>query len=413
MDSILQRFRYFGVATMLCAMLLCVTLSASQAGVSTSCGATDATGGRPVSIDHAADPARLISTYNLFRDFLHQIPNEGVVPYDLNTPHFADYATLHRFLWIPKGSSCEYQPNGDLEYPVGATIILTVGYPGDLRDSNVAERILETRLWIRKSDGWIGTQYLWNDDTTEATLSVTGKHVDVSWIHSDGTDRHHTFRMPNRNQCLQCHEINDHVVPLGPVHARYLNKSYSYRQGSENQLEHWAKIGYLTGLPENKDERPRVAIWNDPATGDLNARARAYLDMNCSSCHRPGGIAFTSGLDLTFDQGEPVRFGIFKAPVAAGRGTGNGRFVIEPGHPEKSIMMVRLQSTDPGVRMPVVGRGLMHAEGVNLIREWISQMDYADMTENQQKIDNRASAGLEAFRKMKGEINSDAATKEN
>ncbi|MEZ6079927.1 MAG: hypothetical protein R3C56_30910 [Pirellulaceae bacterium] len=64
---------------------------------------------------------------------------------------------------------------------------------------------------------------------------------------------------------------------------------------------------------------------------EMSIHARAYLDMNCSSCHRPGGIGFTSGLDLRYEQDEPVRFGVYKAPVAAGRSAGNARFVIKPG----------------------------------------------------------------------------------
>ncbi len=409
--AMIMRISIRTVSLLTLAALSFVTPPASRAGESLSAGTTDATGARPASIDYNADPADLLSTYNLFKDPRNQIPNDGVIPYDLNTPHFADYATLHRFVWMPKGSSCQYGPHGDLEFPTGATIILTVGYARDLRDPKAAEHILETRLWIRKPQGWIGAQYVWNDETTEAKLSLAGERIDVSWIHSDGADRHHTFRVPNRNQCLQCHEINDHIVPLGPVHAQYLNKNFPYSHGSQNQLEYWAKIGYLNGLPANENERPRVAVWNDSSTGDLNARARAYLDMNCSSCHRKGGIGITSGLDLSLDQNEPVRFGIFKAPVAAGRGAGNGRFVIEPGYPERSIMMVRMESTDPGVRMPVVGRGLMHAEGVELIREWISQMDYPDMAASQGKIDERASAGLKAFRNMTEHTNSGAARK--
>ena len=47
--------------------------------------------------------------------------------------------------------------------------------------------------------------------------------------------------------------------------------------------------------------------------------------MNCSNCHRQRGLAITSGLDLTYDQRMPVRYGVFKAPVAAGRDAGYGR----------------------------------------------------------------------------------------
>jgi len=344
-----------------------------------------------VSIDVEAEPAQLLSSYNLFRDAKRQIPNGGVIPYDLNTPHFADYATLHRFVWMPDGCSCNYGPHGEIEFPVGSVLVITMGYQTDLREPTLGEHIVETRLWMRRTDNWIGAQYAWNKDTTEAKLAVAGEKTDVSWIHNDGQEHHHTFRIPNRNQCVQCHEIGDELIPLGPMHAKYLNKDYDYDVGTLNQLQRWTQAGYLKGLPKEPDQIPRMAVWNDPTTGDLDSRARAYLDMNCSSCHRKGGIGFTSGLDLRYDQREPVKFGIFKSPVAAGRGAGNGRFVIEPGHPERSILLFRLNSTDPGIRMPVVGRSIAHKEGVALITQWIAEMDYPELVERQRKVDQRSS----------------------
>ena len=86
-----------------------------------------------------------------------------------------------------------------------------------------------------------------------------------------------------------------------------------------------------------------------------------------------------------------MKFGVFKAPVAAGRGAGNGRFVIEPGHPDRSILLYRLKSTDPGVRMPVVGRSIAHDEGVALITQWIAEMDYPELVQRQREVDQRGS----------------------
>lgn len=344
-----------------------------------------------VAIDVDAEPAEWLSTYNLFRDPQRQIPHEGVIPYDLNTPHFADYATLHRFVWMPDGVSSAYGANGEIDFPVGSVLIITMGYKTDLRDPDLGEQIVETRLWMRRASGWVGAQYAWNEETTDARLAIAGEKINVAWTHTDGEPRHHAFRVPNRNQCIQCHEIGEKLIPLGPIHARYLNKDFPYEQGELNQLEFWEQVGFLSGLPEDRQEIPRIAIWDDPSTGDVNARARAYLDMNCSSCHRKGGIGFTSGLDLRYDQQEPVKFGIFKSPVAAGRGAGNGRFVIEPGHPERSILLYRLKSTDPGVRMPVVGRSIAHEEGIELITQWIAEMDYPELADRQKKVDQRAS----------------------
>ena len=263
-------------------------------------------------------PAEFISAYHFFKDPKRQMPNDRVIPYDLNTPHFADYANLHRFIWLPAGESIIYHAPDTLEFPISAVVIITIGYFNDIRNPSKGERLIETRLFIHKEEGWTGLQYIWNKDTTDAHLSLVGGRMEVSWLHYDGMKRTHTLLVPNKNQCKQCHEIDGAMAPLGPIKARYINRDFSYRTGTANQLSHWTKIGYLTGAPKNLDDVTRIPVWNDPNTGTIEERARAYLDMNCSSCHRPKGLAYTSGLDLTYDQKTPVRYGVFKAPVAAG-----------------------------------------------------------------------------------------------
>lgn len=71
----------------------------------------------------------------------------------------------------------------------------------------------------------------------------------------------------------------------------------------------------------------------------------------------------------------PLALGIGKAPVAAGKGSGGRMFSIVPGSPDESILVYRIESTDPGVMMPEMGRRLVHEEGVSLIREWIQSMN--------------------------------------
>ena len=48
---------------------------------------------------------------------------------------------------------------------------------------------------------------------------------------------------------------------------------------------------------------------------------------------------------------------------------------IAPGAPDQSFLLYRLASDDPGIMMPELGRGLVHEEGVALIREWIASLD--------------------------------------
>jgi mono/diheme cytochrome c family protein len=106
----------------------------------------------------------------------------------------------------------------------------------------------------------------------------------------------------------------------------------------------------------------------------LDERARAYLEINCAHCHNPKGPAYTSGLDLASVQHDPLRYGVFKTPVAAGRGSAGDLYAVVPGKPDESFLLHRMESTDPGKMMPAVGRLMIHDEGIALIREWIREM---------------------------------------
>jgi len=326
-----------------------------------------------VTIDPEAPPAKSISAYNLFSDPARQIPSEGLLPYDLNTPLYSDYATKHRFVWLPPGTQAAYDPEGPFDFPVGAVLVKTFGFLKDIRDPGKGERIVETRLLIHKSTGWVGYSYIWNEDTTDARLAIAGGRADVSWTHYDGqTRRIERYIIPNVNECKQCHEIGGKLIPIGPK-ARNLNKDYHYDGGAMNQLDKWGLAGLLTGAP-SPAEAPRVPVADDPATGSLNERARAYLDINCAHCHNPQGPAHMSGLDLSWSQTDPGKFGVFKPPIAAGRGSGGHRFGIDPGKPDVSILIHRIESTEPGVMMPPLPKKMVHDEGVALLREWVTSM---------------------------------------
>ena len=116
------------------------------------------------------------------------------------------------------------------------------------------------------------------------------------------------------------------------------------------------------------------AQWDDAKSGPLDQRARQYLKVNCGHCHAPQGSASNSGLFLDGSAGEVAAFGIGKRPVAAGRASGDLDFVIAPGKPDESIMIRRMESTDPGIAMPELGRTTVHREGVALLRQWIAAM---------------------------------------
>ena len=317
-------------------------------------------------------PAKL-SSYALFAgNPAEQRPAEGVIPYDLNTPLFSDYAEKYRFIKLPKGVSATYKADDVFAFPVGTVIAKTFASPVDARDPPTGRRLIETRVLSHEADGWVGLPYRWNEAQTDATLEVAGDIVDVAWIHNDGQRRTNNYIVPNVNQCKGCHQSSEGMKPIGP-RAGQLNRDFAYATGAENQLAHWTRAGALVKAPA-PSEAPRLAVWNDPQTGTLDNRARAWLEINCAHCHGPEGPARNSGLDLRANQLNPTAYGINKPPVAAGLGSGGKAFDIVPGRPDDSILAYRIASTHPGVMMPELGKRLVHEEGVALIREWIAAM---------------------------------------
>ena len=327
-------------------------------------------GGDKVVLNIAAKPFEMLSEYHFFKGNAHDLlPTDRVLPYDLNSPLFSDYAFKARFIYVPDGTSAAYQDKQVLQLPVGACLIKNFYYPADFRKPNGCKRIIETRLLVHRESGWEALDYIWNNEQTDAKLDVAGDLVKVSWIHYDGKPMTTDYIIPNKNQCKSCHWINNIMTPIGPK-VRNLNKNFAYTDTISNQLTKWQKAGILTGVP-NSATCPKMVNYNDTAA-DLNLRARAYLDVNCAHCHNASGPAYTSGLYLDYENQDKEHLGFCKTPVSAGRGTGDFLVDILPGDPTHSIMPFRMASTDAGIKMPELGRSMVHAEGVELISKWVA-----------------------------------------
>ncbi len=323
-------------------------------------------------VNLAAEPFEWLSEYGIYvNELANMEPNSGVVPYSLNSTLFTDFSQKQRFVYIPDGLSATYNGERDFEFPDGSILIKNFFYQDDLSDPNSSRQIIETRLLMKKSGEWDAETYVWNKEQTDAERKIAGGTKAISWIDEDGINREVDYIIPNKNECKGCHEYNDDLVPIGPK-AKHLNGDYEYATGTMNQIEYWQSNGMLTGVPTSA--LPKLAVWNDPSTGSLDERARAYLDINCGYCHNPKGPANNSGLHLEAEVQDPETFGICKGPVAAGKGSGGFQFDIKPGHPEESILVFRMQSDDPEVRMPELGRSTQHTEAVALISEWIRQL---------------------------------------
>jgi uncharacterized repeat protein (TIGR03806 family) len=349
-----------------------------------ACGSED----RAVSLHAADQPPALLSGWGVvLAGDTHLQLNEGVTPYVLNTPLFSDYALKLRAIWMPAGLSAQYDATQEFDFPVGTIISKTFYYrkasdwnvdnfhvevaaPADLQSSAGALKLdeyflMETRLLVRYTDGWRGYPYVWNAEQTDATLEIAGD-VRAIELSGDRTQQRINYVVPDANQCSGCHTPNHSagdLRPLGPK-AWQLNRSYMWWGDGDSQIAHWTRSGLLQGA-------------SDMAAAEIDSlqqRSRAYLDANCGHCHNPTGAADTSALHLNIDAPVDRNFGICKTPVAVGRGSGDRPYDIYPGRPDDSILVYRMQHTDPAIAMPELGRSAIHVEGVALISEWIATM---------------------------------------
>jgi uncharacterized repeat protein (TIGR03806 family) len=355
---------------------------------------------QPVHYFAEGRPAKLSDWQVVYADGGHLVLNGGVVAYDLNTPLFSDYAHKLRTVWMPRGVSAKYDADASFDFPVGTIITKTFYYPlpekasgenavartydqsNEFVTAGIASsgldlrhvRLIETRVLVRREHGWDAMPYVWNAAQTEAELARTGDALALDLVDDKGEHEPFTYVVPNENQCAGCHVVNvksKEIAPIGPK-ARHLNRDLAYADGSENQLAHWSKLGYLSGAPAH-DAAPRNANWHD-ANAPVADRARAYLDINCGHCHSPTGPANTTALDLRSSAPADRHLGLCKPPVAAGRGTGDHIFDIVPGKPDDSILPYRMASHETGVMMPEQGRNTTHREGLELIRQWVASL---------------------------------------
>lgn len=321
----------------------------------------------------AIKPKEKLSDYGFFTGNIKDLsPANQVFPYTLNSTLFSNYAEKLRFVYIPHGAKVNYTDTGVLQFPEGSILIKNFYYSNDERHPEKGRRIIETRLLAHTSNGWEAWPYYWNNEQTEAYYDVAGETTEISYINENGKKIKAPYYVPNKNECKGCHSFNQQMIPIGPTAAQ-LNRTADNSGTQQNQLLNWQSLGWLQGLPA-LEKIPKMPVWNDATSGTINQRARAYLDANCAHCHRTGGPAETSGLLLTYSENNSTSSGVNKAPVATGKGSAGRLFDIVPGKPEASILLYRMQTTDPGQAMPELGREQVHKEAITLITEWIKSM---------------------------------------
>jgi mono/diheme cytochrome c family protein len=212
-------------------------------------------------------------------------------------------------------------------------------------------KLIETRFYVRHPDGeYSGYSYAWRKDGSDADLveeTTTKKFGDMVWTY------------PGRNQCNQCHTAAA-GRSLG-LELRQLDIDNSLVP--TNQLDALGRLGMLSGSPRADEVFGKKGA-------DVEAQARAYLHVNCSICHRPGG-AGRGGLDLRFGT-SLADSGLCQVASQGYLGTPEGR-VVAPGKPNDSVLLKRVGSRGQN-GMPPLASGVVDEKGVALLSRYIESL---------------------------------------
>lgn len=303
--------------------------------------------------DELADWPRLLSETGLFADLDAHKVAVGVWPYDVNVPFWSDGADKQRFFRLPPGKALGYASEGTFDVPVGATLVKSFSKP-----SSQGRRYLETRLIERTADGWEAATYVWNADQADAELATAGRQFE-QYSRAHGVS---TWHAPSASECASCH-----VEASG--YALGLTAAQLQRDG---QLARWVAAGALSVPAEESIGRARALPQPGSAEVDLEAHARAYLDVNCAMCHLPDGPG-NAAIDLRFGVAL-ADTGMIGGELTQGDLGGKGARIVTPGRPDLSGLWTRMASSGEG-RMPPIGSLVVDVEGLGVIGDWIRSMD--------------------------------------
>jgi len=330
------------------------------------------------------EPPAKLSDLGIFTNLATLTPADFMIPYSLNEPFWSDAALKSRWMILPNDSSfdsaseqIEFDANGDWNFPQGAVMVKHFEMEMDESDPAITQR-LETRLLVKGSDdGFYGVTYKWRDDQSDADLLSVSK-IDTLAIATPKGPRELHWYYPGRQECLFCHNNGAKSV-LGPK-TRQLNGDHFYAQTGRtaNQLYTLSSLNIFDAAPDTTDLGSYLtSAAKDDNSASLELRARTYLDANCAYCHRPNtSVQANFDARLSTDLSDQ---GLIYGSLISKFGLHDPR-VIVPGDLEHSLLYQRMVAVHNQLSMPPLAKNLMDTAGVQLLADWIMEIDTAITT---------------------------------
>lgn len=275
--------------------------------------------------ERASIPERLSDT-GLFSSLQPLTPLDGVIEYDVNVQGWFDGAHVRHFMVVPEGEVINFSATEDWDLPAGSVLVKHK----TVSASDGGQVPFTTSVLFRQETGnWQAANYRWNSEHSEATLVTQTSTV----TDSDAEGRERAVQAPA--DCGSCHTGNGSRDPLA-LHTRQLNRDFDYAGITDNQIDAFNYVGMFDSVI---DEARRFTAFSALTDTNANqtARAKAYLDTNCSHCHS------SSFMDMRYD-----------TPLAQMKllnvQTSGGKYRIKPFSPTDSL--VHIYQVSDGNRMP-------------------------------------------------------------
>lgn len=319
-------------------------------------------------IPGSTQQATLLSQMGLFQAPLRDLVPEGdAFSYDINVPLFSDVTQKSRLVFLPEGAKLGYRETGLWSLPLGGIVTKTFSLP-----TATGERLIETRLLVSEESGIKPYVFQWNEDQEDATCIAQGAVVQREPIEGRaGTVT--TYEIPERGFCAACHQNEGKIGVIG-LTTKQWDHDFTIGAHPFNTLQRAISAGLFDEPPSPGTEHQRLSTLG--SSDPIEQKARSYLDANCAHCHSVGGVAERKELRLHLEDtgSEAPRKNLGICEKVDDRIEG-ARFVIAPGQPDQSAMILRMESSIQGFQMPLGPYQLHDEEGISLLRTWIESLN--------------------------------------
>jgi putative heme-binding domain-containing protein len=315
-------------------------------------------------------PRRLSDT-GLFDSTAPLRPATGTMPYRIAAPMWNDHATAEWLLAVPGNRAIVTSggvgniTGGTWAFPSNTVLARTLTLAFVAND-DASARPIETQLLHWDGQAWNPFTYRWRTNGADADLvGPAGTNASFTVVDSDspGGQRITPWRFLSRAECLRCH--NAWAGETLTLNWLQLGSPDS----SESQLQRLVDAGVLE-LKRAPASTETLAYPYDDSF-PLAERARSWLHVNCSACHRfgaGGGVA----THLNYEKSPDESRALDQKPTRGDFGLVDAR-IIAPGDPFRSSLFYRIHTEHTG-HMPLIGSRLVDADGVKLMGDWIQSL---------------------------------------